>query len=377
MPRRKAVDDPSRRGEYLGRVLKEDGSYHYLGYFSSKKARRAAHERAKVERPWIAGARGPDLTCREFADDWIARQYSGAIKTNQGRPIKRSTIRQREQALKPFLADFGDRTLTSITRREARRWTEGDVPTNAVLVAVTLFNAAVAEYDPTADEGLPSVNPFRGLGERVNGNEDRDPPTEAEFNALMTACDVLGDYANQERALLVFASHTLMRPGELCALDWEDVDFENEVVHVTKRIYDGEYDLPKSNEERTIALVKPAREALFSLIDEEQVLCGPVFRGKAGGRLDWNTHASYWRDVTREAGVDVSFYRATKHHGYEAMRQRGLSKEARMAQTGWSEAAVDKLDRVYGARKATRNAAHLAEVRGLYEDNVIPLRGAA
>jgi integrase len=177
----------------------------------------------------------------------------------------------------------------------------------------------------------------------------------------------------------VFASHTLMRPGELCALDWEDVDFENEVIHVTKRIYDGEYDLPKSNEERTIALVKPAREALYDL-DEEGSLCGPVFRGKAGGRLDWNTHAGYWREVTREAGLNVSFYRATKHHGYEAMRARGLSKDARMAQTGWSEAAVDKLDRIYGAKKATRNAAHLAEVRGLYEDNVVPIsaaRGAA
>jgi hypothetical protein len=82
--------------------------------------------------------------------------------------------------------------------------------------------------------------------------------------------------------------------------------------------------------------------------------------------------------VTREAGVDVSFYRATKHHGYEAMRQRGLSKEARMAQTGWSEAACDKLDRVYGSTQATRRA--LAEVRGVYEDNVVPIsaaRGAA
>jgi integrase len=61
------------------------------------------------------------------------------------------------------------------------------------------------------------------------------------------------------RALLTFAAFTLMRPGELIALDWEDIDLDAGRVRVERRLYRGRTDLPKSNKERTIALIPPAR----------------------------------------------------------------------------------------------------------------------
>ena len=43
---------------------------------------------------------------------------------------------------------------------------------------------------------------------------------------LLDGCSALGDYAPVMRALLTFAAFTLMRPGELFALDWKDIDLD-------------------------------------------------------------------------------------------------------------------------------------------------------
>ena len=65
---------------------------------------------------------------------------------------------------------------------------------------------------------------------------------------LLEACSALGAaYSSRMRALITFAAYTIMRPGELFALDWEQVDLDAGLVHVERRLYEGEYDLPKSN----------------------------------------------------------------------------------------------------------------------------------
>jgi integrase len=64
------------------------------------------------------------------------------------------------------------------------------------------------------------------------------------------------------------------------ALDWQDVNLPALRVEISKRIYRGTLDLPKSNKVRVIALLPPARDALLTLPERR----GPVFRSKSGGR---------------------------------------------------------------------------------------------
>ena len=90
-----------------------------------------------------------------------------------------------------------------------------------------------------------------------------------------------------------------MRPGELFALDWEDVDLHAGQwgrARVSRRLYRGRTDLPKSNNERTVTIVAPAREALDRLLATEGYYPhGFVFRNKAGGQLTEPTLTAYWR----------------------------------------------------------------------------------
>src|SRR6187200_1237982 len=86
-------------------------------------------------------------------------------------------------------------------------------------------------------------------------------------------------------------------PGEAMALDWSDINLPALRVTISKRLYRGRTDLPKSNKVRVIALTPPARDAVLALPERD----GPVFRSKAGGRLCAPLLSSYWREVQAAA----------------------------------------------------------------------------
>jgi integrase len=92
------------------------------------------------------------------------------------------------------------------------------------------------------------------------------PLTVADVDELAQAAeDVHGDYGPTMRALILFLAYTGMRPGEVFALEWADIDFEQHRISVQRRVYKGTVDLPKSNRVRVIALLPPARDALLTL----------------------------------------------------------------------------------------------------------------
>jgi integrase len=225
----------------------------------------------------------------------------GRLRQKSGRRYKESSIDTARSQLRAFKAEFGDRTLDSLTRHEAVRWAEG-MPAGSMQSTVALFTRAL-------DDELLDRNPSRGLGRRVAGRKVETPPTPQEFAALLDACAVHGEYAARMRALIVIAAHSLMRPGEAMAIEWSDVDLPANRGHVRRGLYRGRVDLPKSNRERTFALTPPARDALLTLPERD----GLVFRNKTGGQLTQPTLTAYWKEVKARARLDFDFYMATKH----------------------------------------------------------------
>jgi integrase len=203
---------------------------------------------------------------------------------------------------------------------------------------VTLFSLAV-------DEELIARNPFRGLMRKPAGRADQPPPTDEEFRRLLDACSVHGDYGYRLKAMLTFCAFSGVRPGEAMALDWADVNLPALRVHVSKRLYRGTVDLPKSNQARMIALTPPARDALLTLPERE----GPVFRSKSGGRLCAPLLSSYWRDVQIKAGLKFDWYLSTKHTCVHYMKVKlNLPNHVIAEQMGWSERSVERMIATYG-----------------------------
>jgi integrase len=335
---------------YGVRVHRGGGRFEWVGSFKTLREARKAQTDALANPRATAG-----MTCGEWADRFLARYE---------RERKDSSFDTARSALRRFKADFGDRPLAgrgAITRIEAMDWAER-VPPSKVPVVVTTFNAAV-------DAELVDRNPFRGLSHRSRsrGRSDEHPPTEDELTLLLDACSVHGWYAPRMRALIAFAAYTGMRPGELFALEWPDIDFDAMRVDVRRRLYRGRVDLPKSNRPRRIALTPPARDALLGQPRDRQL----VFTAKRGGRLSQPTLSGYWGKVLARAGLDFDFYLATKHYAVHYMYATlGLEPRVIAQQMGWTLAGVSKLLEVYGHG----DVGALEEIDRAYGSNVVQLR---
>jgi integrase len=128
------------------------------------------------------------------------------------------------------------------------------------------------------------------------------------------------------------------------ALDWSDINLPALRVTISKRLYRGRTDLPKSNKVRVIALTPPARDAVLALPERG----GPVFLSKAGGRLCAPLLSSYWREVQAAAGLRFDWYLASKHKCVHYMKVKlNLPNHVIAAQMGWSESAVEKMVATY------------------------------
>jgi integrase len=186
---------------------------------------------------------------------------------------------------------------------------------------------------------------------------------------LIAACSALGWYGPQMRALLIFAAYSCMRPRELFALEWRDIDFDTMRIHVGRRVYRGRLDLPKSNKTRTIALTPPARDAILGHPTRQAGQL--VFRAKRGGRLSQPTLSGYWAQVLARAGLDFGFYLATKHWCVHYMHATlGLPPRVIAEQMGWTLAGTLKLLAVYGHG----DVGALEEIDRAFKANVMPLR---
>lgn len=341
---------PKKR--YTARIHIGGGKYKWVGRFATRRERDEAKAKARVE---LANAREVSALTVE---GWAVRFLARYEKTR-----KDSSYTTALQALKQFRAELGDRPLVSITRLEAMDWVEAGK--SGVGVLQTMFAEAV-------DAEILDRNPFRGLTPRTKGRSEEAPPTEEEFDRLVAACSALGWYAPQMRALLLFAAYSGMRPGEIYALEWSDVDFDAMRLRVSRRLWQGKLGLPKSNESKLISLTPPARDALLGLVSRSEG--GLVFRSKMGRRLSQATLSNYWGQVTARAGLEFEFYLATKHFFVHYLwTKRNLTPRAIAAQMGWSLRTVDKMLKIYGHG----DIGALEEVDAAFaEADVIQLRDA-
>lgn len=102
----------------------------------------------------------------------------------------------------------------------------------------------------------------------------------------------------QDGAIYLTAAFTGLRMGELVALRWRDVDFENQSIQVRASFTHGTLDVPKSGRGRTVPMIDTVAEALAKLSQRER-FTGPdelVFPGIAGNHLD---HSALRRRYTR------------------------------------------------------------------------------
>jgi integrase len=123
---------------------------------------------------------------------------------------------------------------------------------------------------------------------------------EEDFERL-----VAGAAQADDRALIamLLGGDAGLRSGEMTALEWTDIDFRRNQLHVNRAQWEEHVDTPKGGRSRTI----PMTDRLAAALKEHRHLKGPrVFYSDDGSVADRDALASWIRRAERRAGLRVT-----------------------------------------------------------------------
>ena len=190
---------------------------------------------------------------KDFADEFLER----AKKLR-----KNSTVIHLERNIRLyFKPHFKDKKMQDIKNKDIVSFHDfllGDLKLSVSTAKVahgilsSIFNHAIRlEYI--------NINPCREVG-NIDKKEDKRMAywTLEEFKQFLSVVDNL-----KYRAFFLLMFYSGCRIGEILALEWKDINFENNTIHINKRVYDGEIDTPKTDSSiRTIKIPEHTTKAI-------------------------------------------------------------------------------------------------------------------
>ncbi len=292
-----------------------------LGHCDTKKAEK---QRKQLEKELRMGYVEPDsMTLSQFLEDCMTRSVN---------LVRQSTLKDYQSVMKDFIAEVGDRDFRRIEHTDGEYYLnccveKGNAPDTLkkkVRTLKRLYNLAMQRRQ--LDE-----NPFRFLKGPKPAKKKVLVLSEHEIINLIKASRVVPDlYGFRWDVLILTAWITGMRKGELLNLTWRDIDFENQVVHVTAKAdteSTWQWDI-KDHDERTLPLTEEVVNILTELQAAAPEGCPYVFvpherfqavlKKRSEGK--WDTiktrenltphFSTHFKELREKAGIlkDVTFH---------------------------------------------------------------------
>lgn len=328
-----------KRGQRYGVRVKRAGRQVWIGTFAT----RAQAKRAEAEALIAPTADVTKLTVSELAD--LFHEQHTTHK-------EASTRKNYRRATSAFTAYAHDRRASAVTFIEAQAFA------NAHPRSVT--DTVSTMYEWARKARILADNPFDGVIRRqVTGRVTPTILTEAQVVDLASvAVRTLDPPMGEDMAALILvAAGTGMRPAELFALTWGDVDFSNGRVSIDKSVdLDGNLKAPKNGRPREAVLLAIGREGLSLL--ERRAPSDLIFQSNTGGRLSRSKLAYRWHAVRREAGAGAMRFYDLRHtcatrllelgaYSYEVAEQLGHQDAGRLVERTYGHPSTERaLDRI-------------------------------
>lgn len=205
-----------------------------------------------------------------------------------------STIAHNRERVKKIAVDFKGRTLNSITRQEAEAW---------ALENRSRVREVRAMWNDAIRVGVAHDNPFKGIGYARKGRKNIQVLTVEEVERLCEiSVEIHGEGFGEEFAALIkWAAYTGMRPGEIMAATWSNL--QGDLYHVTEQFNTklGRTTVPKHGSAGTI-IVPDA--ALVAVRGKPRGFHGDdlIFHTKTGKRFSAVTMREAWVPVRSAFG---------------------------------------------------------------------------
>ena len=249
-----------------------------------------------------------EMCFRELAERW---------EKAEGSTIKATTLHHYKNALRAYVVPkFEERKITEINREDiqnflaekARKYSESTLRSMRVVLGLTLgwaTNCGWLERNPCSRVKLPKLTG----GRRVT----RTVLTAEQVNAIA------GKLKEPYATLVLFLAATGLRIGEALAI--KRMDFVDNVLHVTRRIYDGDVDALKSKRsERRLPIDPILMERLEKLGKGEW-----VFRSRKDTPLNpGNALKRYIRPAAKELRISLGGWHDFRHTLSTKLRRSGV-----------------------------------------------------
>ena len=269
------------------------------------------------------------------------------------RGLKESTLITNYDTTKKFADRYGERTLWEIEHDLDLIVDYLEDPDNHYTVPTlrATFNRA---RKPVVGRLMHS-NPMERLGlGKSKGRRDENPPTEKQRDQLIGGARrlTLPSFADY----FEFACTTGLRGGEIDALIWDRIDWDEDEIHVDVawNQTSKKFDTPKYGR-FVIALVGAAREILLRRWEQRDSDSPYVFTNSRGGHWTINSRLYYWNRVRYAAGLEeMDFYLCTRHYfGWYATNILGLDSQVVAEALGHRDGG-ELVRKLYGHRDKRR-----------------------
>lgn len=205
---------------------------------------------------------------------------------------------------------FGDKAISSITRKDVADALNRNQHLSKSYMR-DIMNYMNAVFKAAVEEELISKNPMDS--DLIKNPCKRKRPRKALTPAQKA--DIIQHIPNikkpTDQAFMAFLMYTALRPGEIFALQWSDIDLEGNWIHVLRgssfdkgKILMGEDGETKTGEDgvRDVPLHEGLKQYLLPLIGEGPVLQRDA-RGHEGEPFTEQTAKRMWQRIAKQVDV--------------------------------------------------------------------------
>lgn len=282
------------RSEILNAI--ERGNFSYANYFpNSQRAR-------------IFGHVASNITISELLHNFLEQAE---------RTLQPSTVVGYKKVCQAHLFDvFGKIPVKELSPAFIRKWIS-----SLNLTAKTVRNILIplrAILEEAINDDILQRNPLdrvvltRVLNKQtIKSDYAPDPFDINEISAILSQAK------DQARNLFQFAFFTGLRPSEIIALEWRDIDWVNGLIRIKRAVVEKQEKCTKTEAgERDIMLLPPALEALqaqkvYTFLADKRIFHNPRTQ------QPWETHAQIrktcWKYILKKAGVRYRNPYQTRH----------------------------------------------------------------
>ncbi|MDH3442636.1 MAG: site-specific integrase [Deltaproteobacteria bacterium] len=204
------------------------------------------------------------LTFKDYAERWL-ENFAKAT-------IKQSTYAEYERAFKVHLYPlFGSKPLVKVTRKMVREMIAAKQQDQRSQSTIKNILAPMrGMYNQAIDDGDAFENPAARVG-KFNKRKDPamqiNPLTREEVKTLL---DKTREKSPHWYPLLLCATRTGMREGELIALTGANIDFRGQFIEVQRILSRGELTTPKNGKTRRVDMSGQLKDVLQDILSRKR-----------------------------------------------------------------------------------------------------------